>query len=66
MAVKKSIPRARKRKWCKVALVSGPAGLSLYINDTRVAGDKPWGGGRMIEDWRVDLTDVKAALRASP
>jgi hypothetical protein len=54
-----------KPQWCKICLVTGPAGLTLYINEVRVAGQKPWGGGRMLEDWRLDLEDVYAALQTS-
>jgi len=31
-----------------IEIVSGVEGNSLYINDYRVAGPKPWGGGRVI------------------
>lgn len=46
-----------------IELVRGPAREpSLYVNDTRVAGEKPWGGGRVEHAWRVDPDDVRAAL----
>lgn len=38
----------------KIELVNGCEGKSLYINDFRVAGSKPWGGGRTELTWMVD------------
>lgn len=29
----------------KIELINGCEGKSVYINDYRVAGSKPWGGG---------------------
>jgi hypothetical protein len=68
MAVKKTktkepVPRAATRKWCKVTVVVGPGGYALYVNDLRVAGPKPLGGGRAVCDLRPLVSDVKAALR---
>lgn len=35
-----------------------------YLNDFRVAGSKPWGGGRTLAQWKnVTLNDV---IRAFP
>lgn len=31
---------------CKIDLIGGVEGNSLFINDFRVAGNKPWGGER--------------------
>jgi len=38
-----------------IEIVSGCEGNSVYINDYRLAGPKPWGGGKV-------LTSVKANL----
>lgn len=37
----------------KIELISGVEGNSLYLNDTRIAGSKPWGGGKVIESWNI-------------
>lgn len=31
-----------------ITVLKGPGGLAVYINDQRVAGEKPWGGGTVI------------------
>lgn len=39
-----------------VTIVSGVEGKSIYINDYRICGNKPWGGGTIIEEWKnVDI-----------
>lgn len=37
-----------------IEVVSGVEGPSVYINDYRVAGNKPWGGGRVTHSWKVE------------
>jgi len=40
----------------KVAVIQGREGLSVYINDYRVAGSKPWGGGTVLyENENADI-----------
>lgn len=45
-----------------VEVVSGVEGPSLYINDYRVAGPKPWGGGKIIHRFMVERKDVEKVL----
>lgn len=40
-----------------ITVVNGVEGPSVYINDLRVAGPKPWGGGPVVYEW----TGVKKA-----
>jgi hypothetical protein len=56
----------KKRAFCKVTLVHGPTGFSIYLNDTRIVGDKPWAGGHVVHDWRPSKADVRAALKGAP
>lgn len=46
-----------------VEIVRGNTGgnLSLYFNDHRVAGSKPWGGGTTIHSFRVQGDEVKSS-----
>jgi hypothetical protein len=48
-----------------VTVVTGVEGRSLYVNDYRVLGPKPWGGGAILQEWEVDrdvlLDDLKKA-----
>ncbi len=46
-----------------VEVVEGVGGRSLYVNDNRVAGPKPFGGGRKIHIFRVKIEDLKEALQ---
>ena len=42
-----------------IDIVSGVEGLSIYIDDTRICGNKPWGGGKVIRTFKnVDLSEV--------
>lgn len=50
------------RNWVNVHVVSGVEGVSLSINDCRVTGPKPWGGGRIIHSFKVSKTDLYRAL----
>ena len=47
----------------EVCLVAGCEGDSVCIADTRIAGPKAWGGGRVTYDWKTSLRDLGEALR---
>lgn len=49
----------------KIEIVSGVGGYSVYINDTRVAGPKPWGGGTCVKSWLVDKDSISQAVAAN-
>ncbi len=46
-----------------IEVISGVEGPSLYISDgsigERVAGPKPWGGGRTIHSFQVKAADLR-------
>lgn len=42
----------------KIEIVKGCEGMSLYINDTRVAGNKPYGGGMTIAEFKVPDEEI--------
>jgi hypothetical protein len=44
-----------------VKIVSGVEGPSMYINDYRVAGPKPWGGGQILHEWSMTDDDLQVA-----
>ncbi len=46
----------------KVEVITGPEGQCLSINDIRVAGPKPWGGGVVSMTWNIDDKYIKEAL----
>jgi hypothetical protein len=47
----------------KVTIVRGVEGNAVYINDYRIAGPKPWGGGPIAYEWLVSQTDMAMALK---
>ena len=38
----------------KFEVVRGVEGCCLALDDTRIAGPKPWGGGTVIHAWETD------------
>lgn len=51
-----------KPEMLKIEVVRGCEGNSLYINDRRVAGNKPWGGGTVISNFNVPVKKLQEAL----
>lgn len=47
----------------RVEIVAGTEGKALYINDYRVAGPKPWGGGKVIVSFNVLQKELECALK---
>jgi len=48
-----------------IDIVGGIEGPSVYINDIRVAGPKPWAGGALLHHFLVDVKDIEDALKGS-
>lgn len=46
----------------KIELVNGCEGKSIYIDDYRVAGSKPWGGGNTEKVWTAKRSNILRAL----
>ena len=40
----------------KFEVIRGVEGCCLALDDTRIAGPKPWGGGTVIHAWDTDET----------
>lgn len=51
--------------WVYCTLVSGVEGNALYINDIRVVGPKPWGGGQVVWERAVRVSSLRESLRAA-
>ena len=45
-----------------IEVVNGCEGKSIYINDYRVAGSKPWGGGTVEKTWATTKKEILKAL----
>jgi hypothetical protein len=48
-----------------IEVVSGVEGRSIYINDYRVAGNKPWGGGTVELKFRASLSDIFESVESA-
>lgn len=42
-----------------IELVDGVEGPSLYLNQHRIAGPKPWGGGKVRLSWNLSESEVE-------
>ena len=47
----------------KIEIVSGVEGPSVYINDHRIAGNKPWGGGTVLVSTEVTAEEFEECFR---
>lgn len=47
----------------EVRYVQGVEGNSVWLNDIRIGGPKPWGGGKTLESFTVSIDDIKEALK---
>lgn len=50
-----------KNKEYDIYVVSGVEGPSVYLNDRRIAGPKPWGGGKIVYRWKTYEEDLRMA-----
>jgi hypothetical protein len=51
-----------KKGTVKLVLCQGVEGQCIYLNDYRIAGPKPWGGGRTLHTWVVSVDDLTRAI----
>ena len=54
-----------KNKSIKLDIVQGVEGKSIYLDDHRIAGTKPWGGGRVLATLDTTLDSILDGLRSS-
>ena len=48
-------------KICKPKNYNGSP--AVYLNDYRIAGDKPLGGGVIIHEFNVEIDDINTAIK---
>ena len=60
-----SSPEDISGKEFRLSIVSGVEGFSVYLNDYRIAGRKPLGGGKTVREFSVRGDDIIAALSTS-
>ena len=46
----------------ELCLINGVEGGCISLNDYRIAGPKPWGGGRVQKSWTVEIEDLIRAI----
>lgn len=46
----------------EMVMVNGVEGPSLYLDDYRICGNKPWGGGNVVRAWKIDLFSLKKTV----
>ena len=50
------------REKFELCICKGIEGYCIYLNDFRIAGNKPWGRGKNIKTWQISLEDIEQAL----
>jgi len=50
------------KTFCEIQLVDGVEGGSLYLDDFRIAGSKPWGGGKVRKTWNLTIENILTAI----
>lgn len=68
------MPRKQEIDWNRppppgcvfVDICEGVEGPSVYINDYRVAGPKPWGGGKISRRFTARIESLKTATDRLP
>ena len=48
--------------WVYVTLIAGVEGHALYVNGYRVTGPKPWGGGSIVWERPVRISELQRAM----
>jgi hypothetical protein len=46
----------------KFQIIKRSHGTSLYLNDYRISGSKPWGGGKVFVEFECKKEDIIEAL----
>ncbi len=52
----------RKQKSINIQVVKGVEGICLYVTGVRMAGPKPWGGGKVLHSFDVNATELMDRL----
>ena len=55
-------PNNMDEKKCKIEMIGGAEGSCLSLNDFRIAGPKPWGGGSVTKSWDTSIENVLTAI----
>lgn len=45
-----------------IEIIQGVEGFCIGVNNYRLVGPKPWGGGTVVKRWNVSLADLGRAI----
>lgn len=62
MSLKEDLAQQECDKTFELFITDGQEGWGVYLNNHRIAGPKPWGGGKIIKSWPVSAKDLKTAI----
>ena len=48
-----------------IEIIHGVEGDCLTLNDHRIAGPKPWGGGKVTKQWTTTIEQIEDAFRGA-
>ena len=49
-------------KTATIEIFDGVGGLCIYLNDYRICGEKPWGGGKCLKIWKINTDKIMSQL----
>lgn len=55
------IPLSAEERY-PIEIIQGVEGFCIGLNNYRIAGPKPWGGGTVVKRWDVSLADLGRAI----
>ena len=56
------MPVSKTDKEFNLEIIEGVCGYCIALNDCRIAGEKPWGGGQVVKRWKINLSTIKRAI----
>lgn len=45
-----------------IEIIQGVEGFCIGLNNYRIAGPKPWGGGTVVKQWHISAADLRRAI----
>ena len=57
-----SEPITGQGKRILLEVIDGVEGQAVYLNSYRIAGPKPWGGGKIVKSWDIEIERIRAAM----
>lgn len=58
-----NLPKELEEAKFDIEVIKGVEGISVYVNDYRIAGNKPWGGGTSLGKWTRSIDQLHPDIR---